>query len=165
MEPRPGPRACVAMPQLTFSTPVRQPLAQVQAGFTRALFEALAPPFPPVRVLRFDGCAPGDQVHLELHFGFFRQRWVSHIVSASADAQHWQFIDEGRELPFFLRQWRHVHRVEALPQGGARIVDAITYQGPNALVSLLLWPSLWLQFAYRGPIYRRRFARPSGPVA
>ncbi len=148
------------MPQLRFAIRVEQGLDQVRAGFTEDLFRRLAPPFPPVAIRRFDGCAPGDEVHLELNFGLFRQPWVSEIVAAEESATHWQFVDEGRTLPFFLRQWRHVHRVEALPEGGSCIIDSISYAGPNALMSALLWPSLWLQFAYRGPIYRRRFAQP-----
>lgn len=144
------------MPQLIVITRVQQPLEQVRAGFTRSLFERLAPPFPPVRVLRFDGCTTGDEVHLELDFLLTRQQWVSVIVGDGLTAEAWHFIDVGRELPFFLKSWRHEHRVER-DGAGSRIVDAIRYQGPNALVSWLLYPALWLQFAYRVPIYRRVF--------
>ncbi|RYY31690.1 MAG: hypothetical protein EOO04_00280 [Chitinophagaceae bacterium] len=40
-------------------TPVRQSPDQVWAGFDRTLFDRLSPPFPPVDVVRFDGCLKG----------------------------------------------------------------------------------------------------------
>ncbi len=144
------------MPQLRFDTRVQQSLEQVRAGFTRDLFTRLAPPFPPVRVLRFGGCATGDEVHLELNFILARQVWVSVIAADGLTAEAWHFVDVGRELPFFLKSWRHEHRVER-DGAGSRIVDSIRYKGPNALVGWLLYPTLWLQFAYRAPIYRRVF--------
>ena len=144
--------------RLVFETRVAQPPAQVIEGFNRALFDALSPPFPRVHVARFDGSKTGDEVHLELNFLLFRQRWVSVIVEDCANDEEVYFVDEGSELPFFLGYWRHRHRI--LRDGsGSRIVDDITYRGPNALLSVLLYPGMWLQFAYRKPVYRRVFGR------
>jgi len=61
-------------------TAVAQPPAQVMAGFTRELFIALAPPFPKLRLLRFDGCRTGDQVEIELDTLVKRLLWTSLIV-------------------------------------------------------------------------------------
>ena len=66
--------------QLILKTHVRQPLTSVWAGFDRHLFDRLSPPFPPVTVVRFDGCQRGDLVHLRLHFFLFRQDWISRIT-------------------------------------------------------------------------------------
>lgn len=151
------------MMNILLKTPVRQPLPKVWAGFDRDLFERLAPPFPPVKVVRFDGCRKGDVVHLRLNFLLFKQDWISDIV----DQQTHQsaglpdeifFVDEGRKLPFFLRYWHHRHRLLHDAQtGGTIIIDDITFRTPSRLTDWLFYPLMWAQFAYRKPIYRRIF--------
>jgi ligand-binding SRPBCC domain-containing protein len=147
--------------KLTIRTFVEKPPELVWAGFDRTLFEQLSPPFPPVRVLRFDGCMTGDVVALELNFLLFRQRWTSDIIDqrtqgGSSQPDEIYFIDRGVELPFFLRAWHHKHRL--IGQGsGTVIADEITFQTPARLLDYLFYPLLWVQFAYRKPIYRRVF--------
>ena len=125
-------------------------------GFNQELFEQLNPPFPPVRLLRFDGSQKGDVVALELDFVLFKQVWESHIVDQGQTTKEWYFVDEGVKLPFFLRYWQHRHRVV---QTGthARIVDDITFNTPFLLMDYLFYPVMWLQFAYRKPVYKRVF--------
>jgi ligand-binding SRPBCC domain-containing protein len=145
------------VPSLYFKTQVSASLPVVKAGFTRELFEALSPPFPPVKVLRFDGCAVGDEVHLELSFIVATQHWVSVITEAGETKTDWWFVDVGRQLPFFLASWRHEHRVETTAQGTV-IIDSIHYTGPWGVVGWLFYPALWGQFAARSPLYRTFFA-------
>lgn len=151
---------------LLLSTPVRQSVTQVWVGFDRQLFNRLAPPFPPVEVVRFDGCLKGDVVHLRLNFILFKQDWISDIVDQQT--VHNQgipegpdeifFVDQGTRLPFFLRYWQHRHRlVHDSKTGGTVIIDDITFRTPSRLTDLLFYPLMWLQFAYRKPIYRRVF--------
>ena len=143
---------------VTLRTAVAQPPARVMAGFTRALFVALAPPFPRLRVLRFDGCNTGDQVEIELDTLVTRLRWTSLIVDNGQlpDGTHF-FVDEGRILPPPLRFWRHRHLIEPGPHGGSVIVDALEYRTASPLLDALLYPAMWAQFAWRKPIYRRWF--------
>lgn len=144
--------------KLLLKTPVRQPLPQVWAGFDRNLFEQLAPPFPPVEVVQFDGCAKGDVVHLRLNFLFFKQDWISDITDQKTGIDEIFFIDEGRKLPFFLRYWHHRHRlVRDTQTGGTVVIDDITFRTPILLTDWLFYPLMWLQFAYRKPIYKRVF--------
>ncbi len=146
--------------QLLLETPVSQPLPAVWAGFDRSLFDRLSPPFPPVDVVRFDGCRKGDVVHLRLNFLLFRQDWISRITDQQTSTEEIYFIDQGTQLPFFLRYWHHRHRLLRDPAGGGTIiVDAITFQTPFRLTDYLIYPLLWLQFAYRKPIYRRVFGQ------
>ena len=128
----------------------------VLARFDEALFRALAPPFPRLRVERFDGCRPGDIVAVSLGWGLGRQAWISRITEAGAtDTAAW-FTDEGQTLPWPFRQWRHHHRVEADPRtGGTRIIDDLTYHTPFTALDYLARPALWALLAYRKPIYRR----------
>lgn len=158
---------------LLLKTHVRQPLPTVWAGFDRALFDRLSPPFPPVDVVRFDGCLKGDVVHLRLNFLLFRQDWISLIIDQqtitttperdrpghSDHPDEIYFIDQGTQLPFFLHHWHHRHRLLRDPAGGTIVVDDITYRTPFRLTDYLIYPLLWLQFAYRKPIYRRVFGK------
>lgn len=143
--------------RLMLSTPVHQPCQKVWQGFTADLFLALAPPFPLVKLQRFDGCQKGDEVHIELNFILFRQNWNSLIEEQQTLSHEIFFIDRGTKLPFFLKKWRHIHRI--VKRGSeSTIVDDIEFHSPFLLFDYLLYPILYLQFLYRKPIYKRLFA-------
>lgn len=144
--------------EIRISTLVEQPVHQVWAQFDLQLFKVLAPPFPPVKVARFDGCHTGDQVHLALNFLLFRQEWHSLITDHAKTEQEYFFIDEGIRLPFFLSQWKHKHRM-INENGQTLIVDEISYKTPFWLTDYLMFPALYLQFLYRKPIYQRYFRK------
>ena len=128
------------------------------AGFTRALFLALAPPFPRLHLRRFDGCRTGDVVEIELRTGLKTLPWTSLITEDGVlpDGTHY-FVDEGQVLPPPLRSWRHRHLVRPGPAGGSVIVDDLEYRTAYRWLDALLYPALWAQFAWRRPIYRRWF--------
>ena len=109
------------------------------AGFTEALFVALAPPFPRLVLHRFDGSRTGDLVEIELKTGLANLRWTSCITADGIrpDGTHY-FIDEGQTLPPPLRQWRHQHLVEPAPAGGSVIVDDLTYSTGRPWLDALL---------------------------
>ena len=141
---------------IKITTSVRQSYQSVAEGFDKELFTRLSPPFPPVKLLRFDGSQKGDTVALELNFIFFKQTWESLIVEDGARDGEWHFIDEGVQLPFFLHYWRHHHRV-VQNGSGASIIDDITFRTPFWLLDYLFYPIMWLQFLYRKPIYKKVF--------
>lgn len=144
--------------KILIQTQVEQSYLDVKSGFNESLFKELNPPFPPVKLLRFDGSNKGDVVALELNFIFFRQRWVSNIIADHTSDKEFYFIDEGVELPFFLKTWRHKHRV--ISNGiGSIICDEIDFEAPLRILSFLLFPVLWLQFSFRKPVYRRYFKK------
>ncbi|MFD2934438.1 SRPBCC family protein [Spirosoma flavum] len=147
---------------ILLKTQVEQPLPTVWAGFNRDLFEQLSPAFPPVNVIRFDGCLPGNVVHLQLNFLLFRQDWISHIIDQQTTPDEIFFVDKGTKLPFFLAYWQHRHRLCRSSVGSGEqtvIIDDITFRTPFRLTDYLFYPILWLQFAYRKPIYRRIFRK------
>jgi ligand-binding SRPBCC domain-containing protein len=147
--------------RLIISTVVQKPLEQVFAGFDKKLFTLLNPPFPfpKAHVLRFDGCEKGHEVHLELSFhGLGTQRWESLITASERTPTRIFFIDEGIKLPFFLKKWKHQHILERNPDGTTLITDDISYDAAAWLPNFLLYPALYLQFAYRKPVYRKVFA-------
>ncbi len=144
--------------KLKIETDVRQDYRTVFAGFSRELFLALNPPFPPVELQKF-GMAKGDEVHILLKFGLFSQQWVSLITETGESETEIYFVDEGVSLPFFLKKWRHRHRI-LRRENGARIIDDITFEGRFPLLTYLLFPVLYAQFRYRSPVYRRFFGKP-----
>ncbi|WP_026952935.1 SRPBCC family protein [Algoriphagus mannitolivorans] len=144
--------------KLKLETTVEQGYLDVKAGFDESLFRKLSPPFPPVKVLRFDGCKKGDWVSLELNFLLFKQKWTSEITADHTDDLEFYFIDEGVQLPFFLKKWKHKHRV--ISTGiQSKIVDEIEFEAPFSWMNWAMYPLLSLQFAYRKPIYRKIFKR------
>lgn len=142
--------------RFTISTPVAQDYLTVKKGFDENLFKRLSPPFPPVKLLRFDGSQKGDFVSLELNFLLFKQVWTSQIVADNTDNKEFYFIDEGIQLPFFLGKWQHKHRI--IKNGEQSIIrDEIQFKGRYGWMSPILFPALYLQFLYRKPIYKRMF--------
>lgn len=139
-------------------TSVEQDYLSVKKGFQASLFKKLSPPFPPVKLIRFDGSEKGDIVSLELNFILFKQKWVSKITEDQTTEEEFYFIDEGIELPFFLKSWKHKHRIINTSVGSI-IQDEISYQAPFKLLTWLLYPAMILQFAYRIPIYRKVFKK------
>jgi ligand-binding SRPBCC domain-containing protein len=118
---------------IKIKTSVPMDYKSVAARFNADLFQALTPPFPPVRLLRFDGSSKGDEVHLELNFIIFKQIWKSLIIEDATSTQEVYFIDEGFQLPFFLKYWRHKHRI--VKDGDhTKIIDDITFHTPFFLI-------------------------------
>jgi len=144
--------------RLQLSTLVDNDFLSVKERFTEDLFLKLNPPFPPVKLNRFDGCAEGDRVELELNFLLFKQQWHSVIVDDYTSVTEFVFIDEGVKLPFMFTYWRHKHIVRQ--QGEcAEVIDDIICSMPAWIPTFLMKPVLWLQFAYRKPIYRKMLSR------
>ena len=141
---------------ITIKTIVDQRLPDVIAGFNADLFLQLNPPFPKVRLVRFDGCKTGDIVSLELNFLLFKQIWTSEIIEDQKNSQEFFFIDKGTHLPFFFKSWQHKHILQ-VQDDKTVVIDDISYQTPSRLTDWFMYPLLYLQFLYRKPIYRKVF--------
>lgn len=142
--------------KINIETQVEQDYLEVKEGFNESLFTKLSPPFPPVKLLRFDGSKKGDFVTLELNFILFKQKWTSEITEDKTTDQEFYFVDKGIELPFFLKKWEHRHRI--IKSGNGSIIrDEISYESKGALMTLILYPALFIQFLYRKPIYKKIF--------
>ena len=126
--------------------------------FNRDLFEKLNPPFPKVKLIRFDGSKKGDVVALELNFIFFKQRWESLITDDGEDESSHYFIDIGVKLPFFLSEWTHRHIIKKT-DNGSLIVDDINFRSYNLIFTFLMAPLIYFQMVFRKPIYRSYFNR------
>lgn len=143
--------------KISIETTVDQKQQVVIDHFNQELFKALNPPWVKADLVRYDGNKPGDTVALKLDFLIFKQNWISEITAEHQDEQSYYFIDEGKKLPFFLSYWKHKHIIEKKGEQQSIIRDDIEFKAPFGLLSLLLYPALYLQFAYRKPIYKKFF--------
>jgi hypothetical protein len=143
--------------KMRFEAKVQKSLSVVKAAFDQELFLALTPPGMQLKLTRFDGCKPGDEVHLKMGAMGILQDWVSHITSSIDDENQWQFVDEGHVIPWPLKHWKHIHRVEAINESESLIIDDIEYAAPNPVISALMYPSLWLSFSIRPKRYQKYF--------
>ncbi|WP_066832830.1 SRPBCC family protein [Rufibacter ruber] len=144
--------------KLHIQVPVAQHYKAVLQAFNRDLFKALSPPFPQLKILRFDGSHPGDRVEVALVAGPFSRRWTSLITERQESENAVWFVDEGQELPAPLTFWRHQHLVTH--HGTHSIIhEKIEYRTGSKLLDLLLYPVLYAQFALRAPVYKRVFGK------
>ena len=144
--------------RIKVTTKVSATLNEVKKGFNQELFLQLSPPFPKVELQFFEGSSKGNLVSLELNFGLFKQTWTSKIIEDGEEEGHWFFVDEGTELPFFLKSWTHRHVVEGHAEGSL-IIDDISYSTGTIFTDLVMYLPLLGQFLYRKPIYKRVFRR------
>jgi len=126
--------------------------------FNRESFLKLSPPFPKSELLQFDGCKKGDLVKLRLRLFFAWHYWDSEIIENSQTDYSWQFIDSGTRLPFFLSGWLHKHSL-VQSENDVFVIDDIEFKAHNRLFEWLIYPALWIQFAFRKPIYRKEFGK------
>ncbi len=144
---------------INIATIVKQDYRKVFEGFNEDLFLALKPPFLPLSLRQFDGSMKGDEVKITLGIGFLSQDWDALIVDQKETEKEIYFIDEGVKLPFFLKSWRHKHRI-INTINGSEIIDEITYSTPLGIFSdILLFPIMYLQFYIRKPVYQRIFGK------
>jgi len=144
--------------RIVIETKVSSNIEKVFEGFDKTLFLKLAPPFPLVKLKQFDGCLKDDIVHIELSFVLFKQQWKSLIVDFSKNDEEIYFIDKGVELPFFLKHWLHKHRM-VKNNSGTVIIDDIEFKTHSIITDVFFFPLMYLQFAYRKPIYKKVFCK------
>lgn len=143
--------------QLQVRTKIRRPYLQVKEGFNEQLFMKLNPPFPKVDLKRFDGCEKGDLVNMQLNFIVFKQTWESLITADDTTKGYFFFQDEGKQLPFFLKKWKHRHWVRKVDEFSSEIVDDVHFSTGNILSDVCMYPLMKAQFLYRPPVYRKFF--------
>ena len=143
---------------LVLKTPVVGNYKKVMAAFDRRLFEALKPPVGEMEVKEFTGSQKGDKVHIQFHSPI-KAEWISDIVEDQVTDQRAWFVDVGVKLPWPLKTWTHRHIVEKVDDQNSVIVDDITFSGSNFILSLLLYPAMFLGFYPRKNIYKEYFKK------
>ncbi len=144
--------------QFKIVTPVQGSVKEVYDQFNKELLVKLTPPGMKVRLLRYDEpTVPGAIVQIETKMlGIIKQQWLNKITEVVETDQESFFVDEGVELPFPLKSWRHKHLIRK-GESHTEIVDDIQYSA--GLLTWLLHPIVWLQFAWRKPQYKKVFGK------
>lgn len=145
------------MMNFTIETPIPLPADEVYRQFDRKLLEALLPKFPPAKLLHYEGSDVGSLVTVRLWTPLGNADWTVTIVERGEDKNGFYFIDEGKELPVFLKAWRHEHRVNHRGNESV-IIDDISFDVSSWLPKKLVYKQMKEQFANRQPVYRKYFS-------
>lgn len=138
-------------------TKVKQSYEEVFAALDAEIFVRLAPPFPKVSLLKFEGCKKGDKIDIQLGFGLFKKIWKGEIVHFEHTAEHILFVDEGIQMPFGLKSWKHRHWFKKDGEGTI-IEDHITYTTNNKVLDVLVYPQFKSLILWRKPVYKKLFS-------
>ena len=141
--------------RFVIQTPINQNYIDLYKQFDEKLFIALAPAFPKMELIRFDGSKKGDEIHLKLTPP--GSTWISIITDDIITENEATFVDEGKLLPPGLKYWKHVHRIRKISTTASVIEDDITFKGTFGLLTLFLFPVLWLSFYPRKKAYVKYF--------
>ncbi|PSR04353.1 MAG: hypothetical protein BRD49_05805 [Bacteroidetes bacterium SW_10_40_5] len=142
------------MPQIYISTfiPGKDPQT-IWQQFDNNLLEKANPPWVSAELLRYDGNQVDDQVHLRINLVLLKQDCVSVITHYQEDENGYDFIDEGKQLPFFLKSWQH-HHVIRKEGNGSTIIDDINFSTGTWLTDILFYPILYTLILQANPIKR-----------
>ena len=142
---------------LILKTKVRGNYIDIINKFDLDLFTALAPPGPKIEIIEFTGSKKGDRVHIRF-LSPIKTEWISDITADEINETEAFFIDEGTTLPFPLKYWKHKHLIRKIDDDNSEIIDDINYRGANSLLTLLMYPAMFLAFFPRKWIYRKYFS-------
>jgi ligand-binding SRPBCC domain-containing protein len=146
------------MMRIKLKSQIAAPYELVQRNFDKELFRYLLPPSFVASLTRYDGAAPGNEVHVQFHVPW-KSLWISRIIQTEQSANFFYFIDEGIRLPFGLRTWKHRHSVIKMDDVKTEIVDDIHFGTQNKMMDLWAWPILFLAFYPRKWQYQSFFSK------
>lgn len=141
--------------RFVIKTTINKNYLEILKQFDRKLFLALAPPFPKLNLLKFDGSTKGDIIHIQ--FKPSNIEWISKITDDWSNDTEAAFIDEGIQLPPGLKYWKHIHRIKKVSESISIIEDDISFKGSFRLLTFVLYPILWLSFYPRKRAYSKYF--------
>lgn len=142
--------------RILIETKVERNAAEVFEGFNRQLFEYLMPPSFLAAADLYEGDDPGCLVRVRFKWPFTSVMEVE-IVERQLHTGESFFVDEGRELPFPLKKWRHKHMVKWAGEAQSIIVDDIQFDSGRNWVNFLMYPFLYTAFYLRKPKYQSYF--------
>lgn len=142
---------------IRLTTKVKGNYKEIMRQFDRKLFEALKPENADMEIVEFTGSEKGDKVHLKFHSPV-KAEWISHITENGESEKEAYFIDEGVKLPFPLSYWKHKHIVQKITNDSSYIIDDISFKGTNSLLSILMYPAIYVAFYPRKKIYQKYFS-------
>lgn len=145
---------------LKLKTPIKGNYIKVMNAFDLSLFEALKPPFGKMEIVEFTGSKKGDRVHIRF-LSPVKAEWISDIIADEVTDDMALFVDVGSTLPWPLATWTHRHIVEKVDENNSIIIDDITFTASNFILTVLLYPAIFMGFYPRKRIYQEYFAKLS----
>lgn len=145
--------------KILFETPITKNFLEIKKSFNEALFIYLKPPGVEVDIKRFDGCSKDDEIHLRLKLMGKKQDWVSLVTHDETTEAYWEFIDEGKVLPWPISYWKHLHKVAKVNETSSMIIDDISFECTPQFLAPMVAPALWLSFAIRPYKYQQYFKK------
>lgn len=139
------------MINITLRSKVSGELTAIFKRFDADLFRYLLP--PGAQLIEFGGSKQGDKVHLKFPIA---GEWISEITEDGASEDLCYFIDEGRTLPFPIKEWRHKHILRR-QENNTIIEDNMNFSTGNIITDILFYPVLFLSFLPRVWQYKRYF--------
>lgn len=124
--------------------------------FDKKLFEYLTPDFPKIELIDFGSSKKGNIVHLRFKFPLYSD-WISEITEDKITDEEAYFIDVGKKLPPPIKEWHHKHIVRKVDENVSEIIDEINFKSYFGLLTLLVFPGLFVQFYPRKRLYRKYF--------
>lgn len=138
---------------ITLKSNVESDLETVNRKFDADLFRYLLP--PGAKLIEFGGPNKGDIVHLKLPL---IGEWISEITQNGASNDMCYFIDEGKILPFPLKEWKHKHILKRF--GNETVIeDNMNFTTGNRIVDVFIYPLLLFSFLPRIWQYKSYFKR------
>lgn len=141
---------------IKFETEIKGNYKEVIKRFDLKLFEALKPKHAKMEIVEFTGSNKGDRVHIRF-VSPVKMEWISVITEDEINEEEAYFTDEGKQLPFPLTYWKHKHIVRKISEDRSLIIDDISFKAGNKLMSMMMYPAIYLGFAPREKIYQSYF--------
>ncbi|MDA9018235.1 hypothetical protein N9H44_01120, partial [Saprospiraceae bacterium] len=100
-----------------------------------------------------------DRVHIRF-LSPIKTEWVSDIIADEVTDDMALFVDVGSTLPWPLTIWTHRHIVQKVDEYNSIIIDDITFTASNFILTVLMYPAIFMGFYPRKKIYREYFSKP-----
>jgi ligand-binding SRPBCC domain-containing protein len=142
--------------KIIIKTEISLTAEEVFNRFNHKLFNALLPPSFIASAALYEGEQVGNRVRVDFKVPFVGSMEVEITQRKDTNSPYF-FTDEGRVLPFPLKQWKHRHEVQKVTSEQCMIVDDITYKTANKALDILMYLPLYLTFYMRKPKYRKYF--------
>jgi ligand-binding SRPBCC domain-containing protein len=143
------------MKKLVFKKKVKATLAQIEKKINKDFFQQMIPPIYPVELIDFEIPKDGAEFSIALKGPYPLKIWQGHMHSFSRQVKEYEFVDEGKRLPFPFSKWRHKHRFVESPVGGTFLVDEIEYECVDERFEKVVEMFLFFYFKYRQFQYQK----------
>ena len=129
-------------------------IQDVYSVFDFRLLAALSPPMMKPEAKLYEGNKHGDQLHFLIRTPIGRFPWKGKVTEENISENEIYFVDEGIEMAFGMRAWKHKHRLIKTNEG-TLIRDEVFFDTKNPVLKYVLLPGVWMQFLYRKPLYEK----------